>query len=77
MSDTKWNPDIKMEISHREISILSHGLTLFLKSIRKSAQLERRHLGEGAFSELEEYCEHLDRKLCAALDNFTVVESEI
>lgn len=68
-----WNDKIKMELEHRDIVIFEQSLSCLKKQISKSARLERQNFGAGAFTELEKYIEHLERRIGAAYDYETTI----
>jgi hypothetical protein len=72
----KWSDSINMSLSHRDIEIFKHSLELLRKKIAKSASVERSHFGAGSLTELEEYIEHLQRCIDAALENQVMTTGE-
>ena len=72
----KWNDNINMSLGHRDVEIFKHSIELLRKKIAKSASVERDHFGAGNLTELEEYIEHLQRCIDAALENQTMVTGE-
>ena len=67
----------KMELNERDINIFRLSLKKFKKEISKAARLERAHLGAGQMSELEEYVEHLERRVDASLLDQIVVFEDV
>lgn len=61
--------------NRRDFIIFQANLKDGLKKISKLAEKERQHFGNGNFSELEDYMEHLERKISAALEPMQLVES--
>jgi hypothetical protein len=55
-------------LTRRDFIIFQEALKNDLKKISKLADKERQHFGSGNFSELEDYIEHLQRKVGAILD---------
>ena len=58
----------KNGFNRRDFIIFQTALKDSLKKISKLASKERQHFGSGNFSELEDYLEHLQRKVDAALE---------
>lgn len=56
--------DYEFSMSERDKKIFQLALKQFLKSVSKNAKVERSVLGpDGQFSELEDYVEHLKRRV--------------
>ena len=72
----KWNDSINMSLDHRAIETFKVSLEMLRVKIAKSATVERRHFGVGNLTELEEYIEHLQRCIDAALENQVMTTGE-
>lgn len=65
-----------MILNEREIKIFRAALEPYKKKIAKSAHIERTVLhAVAAFSELEDYIEHIERRIDAALSKEELVFS--
>lgn len=74
----KWNPEIKMELEHRDISIFKIALSDLIKKLERLERHERRlSMETRPYLELLEYCEHLQRRVGACLDNEVLVTSDL
>lgn len=60
--------DTGQAFNRRDFLIFKRALENDLKKISKLASQERQHFGAGNFSELEDYIEHLQRKVDATLE---------
>jgi hypothetical protein len=55
------------EFTERDLKIFQHALDILRKRVAKAARAERQlDIQDGAFCELEDYIEHLERKVEAA-----------
>ena len=72
----KWNKEINMNLSHRDIEIFKICLPMLMKQLKRNSKLESQVFGTNVIGETLDYCEHLQRCIDAALLNEVMAANE-